>query len=79
MQGASEMGSKDPRKERRSQGSSNSYQGQMTLMETFCRVHLKQSKNGTIITKISEKQRKERWLKSGMILSVQNCEIKKHQ
>ena len=47
--------------------------------ETFCKTHLKQSKNGTIITKISEKQRKERWLKCGMILSVQNCEIKKHQ
>ena len=38
---------------------------------------MKQSKNGTIITKISEKQRKERWLKYGMILSAQNCEIKK--
>ena len=31
MQGASEMGSKDPRKERRSQGSPNSYQGLMTI------------------------------------------------
>ena len=38
---------------------------------------MKQSKSGTIITKISEKQGKERWLKCGMILSVQNCEIKK--
>ena len=37
----------------------------------FRRASSKLSKSGTIITKISEKQRKGKWLKSGMIQFVQ--------
>ena len=47
--------------------------------DSVCRAHSKRLKNGTIIMKISAKQRNERWLKYGTIQSVPNCKIYKKQ